>query len=83
MSVFMFSQILPPVPFDGGYVQASKSLKGTWRIGVWIERRLPSGNVFHTRAATRVRRSEEAARAAANQMAKFWSRSNPDFEDRT
>ena len=77
MSVHIFSQILPAVPFDGGYVQSTRSVKGTWRISVWVERRLPSGRVFHTRAATRVRRSEEAARTAALEMAVFWSRSNP------
>lgn len=82
MTVSMFSQILPPIPFDGGYVQATKSLKGTWRVAAWVERRLPSGKTFHTQAATRVRRSEDAARKVAEEMAKFWSRSNPDFAER-
>lgn len=72
--------ILPPVPFEWGYVQATKSLRGSSRrVTAWIERRLPSGMVYCSRAHTRVRRSQEAALKAANEMAAFWSRSNPDF----
>lgn len=80
MSVHMFAAILPPVPFTGGYVQVTKSVRGnSWRVTAWRERRLPSGNVYHTRAATRVRCSEEAARKAAGEMAEFWSKDNPEF----
>jgi len=76
----MFASILPPVTFNGGYVQATKSVRGnSWRVTAWREGRLPSGNVYHTRAATRVRRSEEAARKAAGEMAAFWSKNNPEF----
>jgi hypothetical protein len=80
MSVHVFAVLLPPVPFDCGYVQATKSLRGnSWRVTAWIERRLPSGMVYYSRAHTRVRRSQEAALKAANEMAAFWSRSNPVF----
>lgn len=83
MSVYMCSKILDPVVFHGGYVQATKSLKGTWRINAYLDRRLQSGRVYQTRAATRVRRSEEAARVAVAEMAAFWSKDNPDYARET
>lgn len=81
MSVHMFATILPRVPFQGGYVQATKSVRGkTWRVSAWIEHRLPSGREYHTLAHTRVRRSQEAALKAATEMAIFWSRANPEVQ---
>lgn len=84
MSVQMCSKILDPIVFHGGYVQASKGLRGpSWRISVYVDRRLPSGRFYQTRAATRVRRSEEAARKAMPEMAALWSKDNPDFARET
>jgi hypothetical protein len=80
MSVHICAKILDPIVFHGGYVQASKSLRGpSWRVSVYLDRRLPSGRAYQTRAATRVRRSEDAARKIAAEMAAFWSKDNPDF----
>ena len=75
----MCSKILDPIVFHGGYVQATKSLTGTWRVCVFLDLRSPSGRLYQTRAAVRVRRSEDAARKAAAEMAAFWSKDNPDF----
>jgi hypothetical protein len=80
VSVHIFSRVLPPVRFNGGYVQATKSLRGNcWRVSAWVERRLPSGSLYHTRANTRMRRSEEAAVKTADEMAAFWAKDNPQF----
>jgi hypothetical protein len=79
MSMHVLAASLPQVPFDGGYVQATKR-GNSWRVTAWIERRLPSGTVYHTRVHTRVRRGQDAAIKAAAEMAAFWSRSNPDFQ---